>query len=154
MTAGHRREEQIAVSDSASDNDSVGARTSADSGGLLTMVDTLATEVAAVSQVPGGQGVSVSSCGLPPCTPKTCRSPSGFCRPVSSRHVSMSAWFRAADGPGAESVEDHPNLRGELVGDGVLNRFVRECAENDADVARVDVELLGQLVHSDRHGHR
>jgi hypothetical protein len=66
----------------------------------------------------------------------------------------MSAWFRAAAWSGGRIVEDHPNFRGELVGDGVRNRFVRECAENDADVARVDVELLGQLVHSDRHGHR
>jgi hypothetical protein len=27
---------------------------------------------------------------------------------------------------------------------------VRECAENGVDVARVDVELLGQLIHSDQ----
>jgi hypothetical protein len=29
-------------------------------------------------------------------------------------------------------------------------RLCRECAENGVDVARVDVELLGQLIHSDQ----
>ena len=32
----------------------------------------------------------------------------------------------------------------------VLDSFDRECGENGADVARVDVELRGQIIHSDR----